>query len=107
MFPRLFAMTVATFALGAWGVTPAALAQERLSWDAGCEPIHERLATAFEDAPDMALGNRAKVERLLRDARVAASDEDCIVKLRRAHALIAQAYDDAGESLAVMRGDGG
>ena len=83
-------------------VAAPVMAQETPSWDDGCATIHDRLADAFAAAPEMALGNRTKVDRLLRDARVAEDASVCVVKLRRAHALIAQAYVDAGEPLDLM-----
>jgi len=79
-----------------------ASAQEAVSWNASCETLHSRLNEAFESAPQMAIGNRTKVDRLLRDAQVSGSQDVCVVKLQRAHALLAQAYDDAGETLEVI-----
>ena len=57
---------------------------------------------AFDAAPAMALGNETKVERLLRDARVTDSRDDCLLELRRAHQLIDQAHAGAGEPLDIL-----
>jgi hypothetical protein len=88
-------------------VTTAAVAQDAELPDAGCDTLRPQLADALEAAPEMALGNRSKVERLLRDARAAESTEVCRTKLRRAYELIAQAYADAGESFALEAPGGG
>ena len=82
-------------------LTAVALAQAPRLPAGDCDTLRPQLADALEAAPDMALGNRAKVERLLRDARVAETREVCRTKLRRAYELIAQAYADAGESFAL------
>jgi hypothetical protein len=81
-----------------------ASAQEQLGWDAGCMAIHDRLRATLAEAPEMALGNRSKVERLLRDAREAATEDTCQVKLRHAYELLQRGYDEAGYELDVMRG---
>ena len=78
-----------------------ALAQAPSLPDAGCDTLRPQLADALAKAPEMALGNRSKVERLLRDARLADTEEVCRTKLRRAVELIAQAYSDAGETFAL------
>lgn len=49
----------------------------------------------------MALGNRGEVERLLRDARVAETEDVCRRTLRRAFELTARARADAGATFAL------
>jgi hypothetical protein len=80
-------------------VAAAALASTDAARATPCERFRDELRTAFAEAPDMALGNRSKVERLLRDAEVAETDTICMTKLRRAHELVERAYTDAGERL--------
>lgn len=77
----------------------AALAPAGATAATGCDSYREDLEAAFEAVPEMALGNRTKVERLLRDARLAETETVCTTKLDRAHRLVDQAYDDAGERL--------
>lgn len=92
----------AAIALGALvALTGVTAAQAPRLPDAGCNTLRPQLADALADAPEMALGNRSKVEHLLRDARLADSEEVCRTKLRRAFELIAQAYADAGETFAL------
>jgi hypothetical protein len=99
-FPRPIAAVLVLVGLAA----ATATAQERLSWDAGCGAIHDQLGAALAEAPEMALGNRSKVERLLRDARNAQSEQSCQVNLRHAYELLQRGYADAGQELDVMAG---
>jgi hypothetical protein len=75
---------------------------EPLTWDASCEALRDGLHQALADAPEMALGNVSKVERLLRDARLADGRELCLLKLERAYELLEQAYGDAGRPFEVI-----
>jgi hypothetical protein len=44
-----------------------------------------------------------KLERLLREARVADTAAACTTKLRRAYGLVARAYADIGERFDLVR----
>jgi hypothetical protein len=98
---------IAAVAGAVFGIAGAsAAAQETVRWSDSCADIHASLVAAFDEVPgEMAVGNRTKIERLLRDARVAPDRALCMTKLERAHELLQMAYRDSGAELDVIARD--